>query len=150
MSLEKTIMDALKTAMKAKDQVSLRTLRAIKNEIIKAKTAEGASGEIDEATELKMLNKMAKQRRDSLAIFTEQGRSDLATTEQEELNVIESFLPEQLSEEKINAIIEEVIAETGASSPKDMGRVMGATNKKVAGRADGKLVASLVKQRLSQ
>ncbi|MCL4117589.1 UNVERIFIED_CONTAM: hypothetical protein GTU68_001685 [Idotea baltica] len=148
MSLEKTIMTRMKEAMKSKDQAALRTLRAIKNEILKAKTSEGFSGEVSEDDEQKILIKMAKQRRDSLAIFNEQGRADLAETEQEELTVITSFLPEQLSEEDIRAKVKEIVAETGASSMKDMGRVMGMASKAMAGAADGKVISGIVKELL--
>ncbi len=149
MSLEKTIMTNMKEAMKAKDQAALRTLRAIKNEILKAKTAEGFSGELSEAEEQKMLVKMAKQRKDSIAIFKEQGRDELAQTEQEELSIIETFLPEQMSEDEIKAKVEEIIAQTGASSMKDMGKVMGMASKAMAGAADGKVISGIVRSLLS-
>jgi len=150
MSLEKTIMDKMKAAMKAKDQGALRTLRAIKSEILKAKTAEGAGGDLSEADELKMLTKMAKQRRDSLAIFKEQGRDDLAQTEQEELSLIEEFLPEQMSEADVKSKLEAIIQKIGANSPKDMGKVMGLAIKEFAGAADGKLISKLVKELLTK
>ncbi len=142
-------MTRMKEAMKSKDQAALRTLRAIKNEILKAKTSEGFSGELSEADEQKMLVKMAKQRRDSLSIFNEQGRADLAATEQEELSVIESFLPEQLGEDEIRAKVSEIIAETGASSMKDMGRVMGMASKAMGASADGKVISGIVKELLT-
>lgn len=149
MSLESRIMEQLKTAMKAKDEVGLRTLRAIKAAILVEKTAEGAKSELTEADELKMLQKMAKQRRDSLDIFTTQGRADLAVKEEEELRVIEGFLPKQLSEDELRTELQKVIADTGATGPQDMGKVMGAATKALAGRADGKAVSAMVKTLLS-
>lgn len=150
MSLEAKIMESLKTAMKAKDEVALRTLRAIKAAIIIEKTAEGATGEIDEATEIKMLQKMAKQRKDSLQIFEQQQREDLASKEREELAIIEQFLPAQMSEEEIKQALQLVIAKVGASSMADLGKVMGIASKELAGKADGKLIASLVKELLQK
>ena len=150
MSLEAKIMESLKTAMKAKDEVALRTLRAIKAAIIIEKTAEGATGEIDEATEIKMLQKMAKQRKDSLEIFEQQQREDLASKEREELAIIEQFLPAQMSEEEIKQALQLVIAQVGASSMADLGKVMGIASKELAGKADGKLIASLVKELLQK
>jgi uncharacterized protein YqeY len=148
MSLETKIMESLKTAMKAKDEVALRTLRAIKAAIIIEKTAEGASGEIDEATEIKMLQKMAKQRKDSLQIFEQQQREDLASKEREELAIIEQFLPAQMSEEEIKQALQQIINTVGASSMADLGKVMGIASKELAGKADGKLIATLVKELL--
>ena len=150
MSLEAKIMESLKTAMKAKDEVALRTLRAIKAAIIIEKTAEGATGEIDEATEIKMLQKMAKQRKDSLEIFEQQQREDLASKEREELAIIEQFLPAQMSEDEIKQALQLVIAQVGASSMADLGKVMGIASKELAGKADGKLIASLVKELLQK
>lgn len=150
MSLEAKIMESLKTAMKAKDEVALRTLRAIKAAIIIEKTAEGATGEIDEATEIKMLQKMAKQRKDSLQIFEQQQREDLASKEREELAIIEQFLPAQMNEEEIKQALQLVIAQVGASSMADLGKVMGIASKELAGKADGKLIASLVKELLQK
>jgi hypothetical protein len=150
MSLEAKIMESLKTAMKAKDEVALRTLRAIKAAIIIEKTAEGASGEIDEATEIKMLQKMAKQRKDSLQIFEQQQREDLASKEREELAIIEQFLPAQMSEEEIKQALQQIINTVGASSMADLGKVMGIASKELAGKADGKLIAALVKELLQK
>jgi uncharacterized protein YqeY len=150
MSLEAKIMESLKTAMKAKDEVALRTLRAIKAAIIIEKTAEGASGEIDEATEIKMLQKMAKQRKDSLQIFEQQQREDLASKEREELAIIEQFLPAQMSEEEIKQALQQIINTVGASSMADLGKVMGIASKELAGKADGKLIATLVKELLQK
>lgn len=149
MSLEQEIMTRLKEAMKSKDEDGLRSLRAIKAEIIKAKTEAGSGGVITEDGEIKLLQKMAKQRKDSLEIFEQQGRSDLAAKEKAELEVIGQFLPEQLSEEKLKAIIQEIIKETGATSPADMGKVMGAATKRLAGKADGKAISTQVKALLS-
>jgi uncharacterized protein len=149
MGLEQNVMAELKEAMKAKDEGKLRALRAIKAAIILAKTAEGAGGELQEADELKLLQKLVKQRKDSLEIFEKQNRPDLAEKEKEELVVIEKFLPQQMGEEELKAAIAAIIAETGASSAADMGKVMGAANKQLAGRADGKTISGLVKQLLS-
>ncbi|MCX6323965.1 MAG: GatB/YqeY domain-containing protein [Sphingobacteriales bacterium] len=149
MSLEQKIMTEMKEAMKAKDEAVLRSLRAIKAEIIKAKTEPGAGGEIDEATEQKFLQKMMKQRRDSLDIFEKQGRADLAQKEKEEMEVIERFLPKQLSPDEIRVALSQIIAETGAASPADMGKVMGVASKQLAGKADGKTISELVKEMLA-
>jgi len=148
MLLEKKIMDAMKDAMKSKNEAALRGLRAIKAEIIKAKTEPGAGGEIDEATELKFLQKMMKQRRDSLEIFEKQGREDLAKKEREEMGVIEQFLPKQMSEEEIRLAVKDIIAQTGAVSAADMGKVMGVATKQLAGKADGKTISGMVKELL--
>ena len=148
MSLSDQISDQIKTAMKAKDQASLRALRGIKAALLLLKTQEGGA-EVTEADEMAVLVKMAKQRKDSLTIFRDQNREDLAVLEEEELSVIEKFLPAQLSEEEIKAEIEDIIAQTGASSMKDMGRVMGIASGKLKGKADGKLIADLVKKLLA-
>ena len=148
MSLEQQIMAEMKDAMKSKNESVLRSLRAIKAEIIKAKTEPGAGGEIDEATEQKFLQKMMKQRRDSLEIFEKQGREDLAIKEKEEMAVIEKFLPKQLSEAEIKEGLAAIIAQTGASSAADMGKVMGVASKQLAGKADGKTISALVKEML--
>ena len=149
MNLEAKIMAQMKDAMKAKDEGTLRGLRAIKAEIIKAKTEPGAGGEIDEATEQKFLQKMVKQRKDSLEIFEKQGRADLAEKEKEELTLIQKFLPEQMTEEDITAAIKQIIADTGATSAADLGKVMGAASKQLAGKADGKTISGVVKSLLS-
>ncbi|MEO8771432.1 MAG: GatB/YqeY domain-containing protein [Ferruginibacter sp.] len=148
MPLEQQIMEEMKTAMKAKNEGVLRSLRAIKAEIIKAKTDPGANGEIDEATEQKFLQKMMKQRRDSLEIFEKQGRPDLAEKEKEEMAVIERFLPTQMSEDEIKDAVAKIITETGATSAADMGKVMGAASKQLAGKADGKTISAIVKDLL--
>jgi len=150
MSLETRVMDELKNAMRAKDEAALRTLRAIKAAIIIEKTAEGASGEINEATETKMLQKLAKQRRDSLDIYVKQNREDLASKEREELAIIEKFLPQQMSADELKAEVGAIIAQVGAKTPADMGKVMGVASKQLAGKADGKAISETVKQLLAQ
>ncbi|MCC6289553.1 MAG: GatB/YqeY domain-containing protein [Chitinophagaceae bacterium] len=149
MLLEQTINDKLKTAMLAKDEKGLRGLRAIKAAIIVAKTAEGAGGKISEADEIKLLQKLVKQRKDSLEIFQQQNRPELAQKEQEEIEVIEVFLPKQLGEDELKEIVKKIIAETGASSPADMGKVMGVGTKQLSGKADGKAISAMVKSLLS-
>lgn len=149
MSLEQKVMTDLKAAMLARDEKSLRALRAIKSAIIIAKTAEGSDGEIKEAEEVKMLQKLVKQRKDSLEIYEKQNREDLAEKEREEISVIERFLPKQLDEKELREIIRKIISETGASSPADMGKVMGAANKQLSGKADGKTISGIVKELLS-
>ncbi len=139
----------MKDAMKAKDEAALRTLRAIKSAILIEKTSAGASDTLTEADETKMLQKMAKQRRDSLDIFTQQNREDLAVKEREELAIIEKFLPKQMSQEELQAELKAIITEVGASSPADMGKVMGVASKKLAGKADGKAISENVKQLLA-
>lgn len=150
MSLEQKIMAELKTAMLAKDEKTVRSLRAIKAAIILAKTSEGAGGEISEDGETKLLQKLVKQRKDSLEIFVQQNRSDLAQKEQEEIEVIEKFLPKQMSPEELRAALQQIIQETGAASPADMGKVMGVATKQLAGKADGKSISATVKELLSQ
>lgn len=149
MSLEQTINDKLKTAMLAKDEKGLRGLRAIKAAIIVAKTAEGAGGKISEADEVKLLQKLVKQRKDSLEIFQQQNRPELAQKEQEEIEVIEAFLPKQLGEDELKEVLKKIIAETGASSPADMGKVMGVATKQLSGKADGKAISTMVKALLA-
>jgi hypothetical protein len=149
MSLEQKIMTELKAAMLAKDEAALRSLRAIKAAILLAKTSEGGSGELKEEDEIKLLQKMAKQRKDSLEIFQQQNRADLAKKEEEELAVIEKFLPKQLSPDEIKAELVRIIADTGATSPADMGKVMGVATRQLAGKADGKTISALVKQLLA-
>lgn len=149
MSLEQEIMQRLKDAMKSKDEDALRSLRAIKAEIIKAKTESGAGGVISEEGEVKLLQKMAKQRRDSLDIFEKQQRDDLARKEKAELAVIEQFLPAQLDEAELKGILAQIIEQTGAAGPSDMGKVMGAATKQLAGKADGKMISKVVKELLA-
>src|SRR5580692_7474081 len=150
MGLEQKVMAELKTAMLAKDEGGLRGLRAIKAAIIIAKTAEGAGGELKEEDETKLLQKLVKQRKDSLAIYQEQKRPDLAKKEEEEIHVIEKFLPKQLDEQALKAALSKIIAETGASSPADIGKVMGAATKQLAGQADGKTISAVVKELLTR
>jgi len=150
MSLEEKVMGGMKDAMKAKDEALLRGLRAIKAEIIKAKTEPGANGQITEEQEQKLLQKLVKQRKDSLDIYQQQNRADLAQKETEEIAVIEQFLPKQLTQEELDAAIASIIAETGASSAADMGKVMGVASKQLAGKADGKAIAAAVKALLSK
>ncbi|HCF64068.1 MAG TPA: glutamyl-tRNA amidotransferase [Chitinophagaceae bacterium] len=148
MQLEQKVMAEMKEAMKTKNEAALRALRGIKAEIIKTKTEPGANGAVDEAGEMKLLQKMMKQRKDSYDIFIQQNRAELAEKEKEEMDVIARFLPAQLTEEEISAIIKRIISETGASSAADMGKVMGVATKEMAGRADGKLISQLVKSLL--
>jgi uncharacterized protein len=148
MALEENIMSQMKDAMKSKDEKSLRALRAIKAPIILAKTSEGAGGTLKEEDEVKLLQKLIKQRKDSLEIYQQQNRADLAQKEQEEITVIEQFLPKQLSAEELRAAISDIIAATGASSPADMGKVMGVATKQLAGKADGKSISAVVKELL--
>jgi uncharacterized protein len=148
MSLELKINNDLKEAMKAKEEARLRTIRSIKAAILTLKTS-GANVQIGEEEEIKMLQKMLKQRRDSLSIFEQQGRTELAQVEREEIDIIESYLPKQLSEAEIEAIVQEAIAATGASSVKDMGKVMGVASKQVAGRAEGAVISGVVKRLLT-
>lgn len=150
MSLEQKIMAELKTAMLAKDEKTVRSLRAIKAAIILAKTSEGAGGEITEDAELKLLQKLVKQRKDSLEIFQQQNRADLAQKEQEEIEVIEKFLPQQMDSETLKAAVAKIIADTGAASPADMGKVMGVATKQLAGQADGKAISAVVKELLAR
>lgn len=148
MTLEEKITQDLKTAMKAKDDAAKRGIRAIKQAILLAKT-DGSGKEITADLEIKMLTKLVKQRKESLAIYEEQGREDLAKTEREELEVIERYLPEQMSEAELSTTIRAIIERLGASSMKDMGKVMGVATKELAGKADGKLVSQIVKAALS-
>ena len=142
-------MGELKTAMLAKDEKGLRSLRAVKAAILLAKTSEGANGELKEEDEIKLLQKLVKQRKDSLEIFTQQNRDDLAQKEKEEIEVIEKFLPKQMSADELKTELKQIIAEVGASSPADMGKVMGAASKKFAGKADGKTISAIVKEILA-
>lgn len=150
MALEQKVMADLKTAMLARDEAGLRGLRAIKAAIILAKTSEGAGGELKEEDETKLLQKLVKQRKDSLAIYQQQNRPDLARKEEEEITVIERFLPRQLDEQALKAALSKIIAETGASSPADIGKVMGAATKQLAGQADGKTISAVAKELLSK
>jgi uncharacterized protein YqeY len=145
MGLEQKIMAELKTAMLAKDEAGLRSLRAIKAAILLVKTAEGSGGELKEDDEIKLLQKLVKQRKDSLEIFQQQNRPDLAKKEEEEIAVIEKFLPKQLSVDELKDALARIITEVGANSPSDLGKVMGIASKQFAGKADGKTISALVK-----
>ena len=149
MSLQAQVMEQLKEAMKAKDSVALESLRAIKSALLLAQTESGAKKELTKDEEIKLLQKLVKQRRDSAALYNEQSRADLAEPELQQLAVIEKFLPEQLSDEELRKIISEIIEKTGASSMKDMGNVMGQATKELAGKADGKAISTIVKELLS-
>ncbi|KXK36609.1 MAG: GatB/YqeY domain-containing protein [Saprospiraceae bacterium] len=144
MSLESKIANDLKEAMKNKDQAAMRTLRSIKAAILLFKT-DGSGNVLDEQAEIKLLQKLVKQRQDSLDIYTKQGRDDLATTEREEIEVLQKYLPKPLTQEELNDAICAIIAETGVTSIKEMGKVIGVANQKLAGQADGKTIAATVK-----
>ncbi len=148
MNLEERIMPDLKEAMKAKDQAALRGIRAIKAAILLAKTEPGFI-ELDQSAEIKLLQKLVKQRQDSYDIFAKQGRNDLALPEKEEIEVIQKYLPQQLSTEELTPIIQGIIQELGASGMKDMGKVMGIASQKLAGQADGKTLSSIIKSLLT-
>lgn len=148
MRLEERIMPDLKAAMKAKDQASLRGIRAIKAALLLAKT-DGSGTEMDDQKEIKLLQKLVKQRQDSYDIFAKEGREELAKTEMEEIEVIKRYLPEQMSEDDLKKEIQDIISKTGASSMKDMGKVMGMASAKLAGKADGKTISGIVKQLLT-
>jgi uncharacterized protein YqeY len=150
MSLETQIMGELKTAMLAKDEKSTRSLRAIKAAILLAKTSEGSTGELKEDDEIKLLQKMVKQRKDSLEIYEQQKREDLAQKEREEIEVIEKFLPNQMSADELRSELKKIIEETGASSTADMGKVMGVATRKLAGKADGKTISATVRELLTK
>ena len=149
MSLELEVMSLMKDAMKNKDEALLRGLRAIKAEIIKAKTEPGANGAITEDGEMKLLQKLVKQRKDSLTIFQEQNRADLAEKEASEIAVIEKFLPVQMTEDEVKSAVEAIVKELGASGPQDLGKVMGVASKQLAGKADGKIIAAVAKNALT-
>ena len=149
MSLQTKVMEALKEAMKAKDTIALESLRAIKSAILLAKTEAGAAEELTEADELKLLQKLVKQRKDSAALYTQQGRNDLAELELAQKAIIEKFLPAQLSEAEVEATLKTIIAQVGATTAKDMGKVMGIATKQLAGKTDSKLISEIVKKLLS-
>lgn len=150
MSLKEQIDADIKKAMLAKDKDELRALRAIKSLILLAESEENATAELDRNTELKLLTKAAKQRKDSLQIYSEQGRDDLAKKEQDELEVIERYLPKQLSEKEVEAEIRQIMDSMGATGPGDMGKIMGVATKKLAGKADGRLIAEVAKRLLNK
>ena len=150
MNLEQLINDDIKAAMLAKDKPTLEALRAVKAAILLAKTDKGTSGEgMEEGVEMKILQKLVKQRRDSAEIFKQQARADLAADELFQLSVIEKYLPAQMSEEEITKVISAVIAQSGATSIKDIGKVMGMASKQLAGKADNKIISELVKKLLN-
>ena len=148
MNLEEKVMAVLKEAMKAKDTVALDSIRAIKSAILLAKT-DGTGKPIDEAREIQILQKLVKSRRESLEIYEKQGRTDLAATEKSQIAVIEKFLPAQMSPEEVEEVLKGILTEVGATSPKDMGKVMGAANQKLAGKADGRMISEIVKKLLN-
>lgn len=149
MSFAEKINNSIKDAMKAKDQVSLRGLRAIKSAILLEMTKEGSSGEITEEDSIKICQKLVKQRKDSVEIFEKQERADLAAKEKEEIAVIEQFLPAQLSKEELTEKVKAIIEQTGATSMKEMGKIMGMASKQLSGTADGKAISAVVKELLS-
>jgi uncharacterized protein len=150
MSLEKLVNEQLKAAMLARDEVRMRGLRAIKAAVLLAKTSEGAGDFLKEEEEIRLLQKLIKQRKESLEIFEKQNRPDLAKKEKEEIGVIEGFLPAQLSEADLRIILEKIITETGAGSPSDLGKVMASATKQLGGKADGKTISALVRELLSK
>ena len=149
MGLQENVMTALKEAMKAKNQTALTALRAVKSAILLAQTEGGAQGQLTEEQELKILQKQVKQRKDSAAVYLEQGREDLAAPELAEAEIISKFLPAALIEEDIEKVVVDTINKVGAEGMKDMGKVMGIVSKELAGRADGKTISSIVKAKLS-
>jgi hypothetical protein len=148
MSLQQKLMEKMKEAMKSKDSIALESLRAIKSEILLLQTKGGAAEELTADEEIKLLQKLVKQRKDSAALYIEQGRQDLADPELAQVEVIAQFLPKQLSEQEVKAIVEKIIEKVGATSMKDMGTVMGMASKELAGKADGKSISMAVKQLL--
>lgn len=148
MSLEQRLMTDLKEAMKAKDQAKLRSIRAVKAAIILMKT-DGSGDEITEEKEIKLIQKLVKQRKESLDIYEKQDRADLAAIEKEEISVLETYLPEQMDEEELKAVIQGIMEKVGASSMADMGKVMGIASQELAGKADGKAISAIVKQILA-
>ena len=150
MSLFDTVSNDIKSAMLAKDRVKLEALRGVKKEFIEAKTAKGGSGELSDDAALKILAKMVKQRRESVAIYVEQNRPELAESELAEAAVIEAYMPKQLSDEELTAELQAILAEVGAAGPQDMGKVMGVASKRLAGRADGRAISTKVKELLNK
>ena len=150
MSLKSKIEAEIKQAMLNKNKERLTPLRSIKSMILLAESEKGSSGSLSEEAEIKLLTKAAKQRRDSLEVYKEQKRDDLAAVEESELKIIEEFLPKQFSEEEIESSLKEIISQVGASGPQDIGKVMGAATKKLAGKADGKTISMITKKLLSQ
>ena len=148
MSLQEQVMEQIKVAMKARDTVALESLRAIKSALLMAQTKGGSAAGLSEEEEVNLVQKLVKQRKDSAAIFAEQGRNDLAEPELAQVAIIEKFLPEQLTEEEIEKVVVQTINATAASGMKDMGKVMGMVSKELAGRADGKTISNIVKSKL--
>ena len=149
MAVLSNLSEEIKNAMREKDSLKLESLRAIKSALILAQTASGAGADLNEEASIKLLQRLVKQRKESALIYKEQGRNDLAEPEEAQAKIIASFLPEQLSEEEVIKIVSEVISQTGAVGIKDMGKVMGVTSKKLAGKAEGRLIADIVKKKLS-
>tara|TARA_B100001559_G_scaffold193480_1_gene161797 strand:+ start:61 stop:513 length:453 start_codon:yes stop_codon:yes gene_type:complete len=149
MALLSNLSEEIKNAMRKKDSLKLESLRAIKSALILAQTASGADADLNEEASIKLLQRLVKQRKESALIYKEQGRNDLAEPEEAQAKIIASFLPEQLSEEEVIKVVSEVISQTGAEGIKDMGKVMGVTSKKLAGKAEGRLIADIVKKKLS-
>ena len=149
MGILSNLTEEIKSAMRAKDSLKLESLRAIKSEVLLSQTAKGGGAELSEEEAIKILQRLVKQRKESASIFRDQGRSDLATPEEAQAEVIASFLPEQLSEEEVAKVVSEIIVKTGAEGMKDMGKVMGMASQELSGKAEGKLIANLVKQQLS-
>lgn len=148
MSVQEQVMEQMKAAMKSKDKIALESLRALKSAFLLANTS-GSNVDLNEADEIKIVQKLVKQRRDSAAIFQEQGRNDLSEPELAQIKILEQFLPAQMNEDELKKIIGEIVAQTGASSMKDMGKVMGMVSKQLAGKADGKAISMIVKELLS-
>ena len=149
MSLLNSLNDELKAAMRAKDSLKLEALRAIKSAVLLVKSATAGDVDLTEEEEIKLLQKLVKQRKDSAVIFKEQNRDDLATPEEAQARVIAQFLPDQLSQQEIEQIVDEIVAKTGAQGMKDMGKVMGMASKEMAGKSDGKTISIIVKQKLN-
>lgn len=149
MSLQNQVMEEIKAAMKAKDTIALESLRAIKSALLMAQTEKGAGDKMSDTDEIKLIQKLVKQRKDSAAIFKEQGRADLAEPELAQVAVIEKFLPAQLSEDEIEKVVIQIIETTGATGMKDMGKVMGLVSKQLAGQADGKTISGIVRAKLT-
>jgi uncharacterized protein len=148
MGIQEQVMEQMKAAMKSKDKIALESLRALKSAFLLANTS-GSNADLNEADEIKIVQRLVKQRKDSAAIFEEQGRRDLSEPELAQIKILEQFLPVQMSEDELKKIIGEIVAQTNASSMKDMGKVMGMASKQLAGKADGKAISTIVKQLLS-
>ncbi len=149
MSIFDQVNEGIKNAMKNKEEATLRALRGVKSALLLAKTEKGAADELSEEKEIQVLQKLVKQRKESLEIYTAQNRADLAAVESEEIAVIEKFLPKQMDEAEVRSILQNIISTVGATGPQDMGKVMGVATKQLAGKADGKLISTLVKELLA-